>query len=469
MIQTSIDQLHFLVKEGKKTFEGQVRHHLDQIEIKKNLNAFVNVFAEEAIEKAKELDLRMQRGETLGKLAGVVVSIKDNICYKGHIASAGSKILEGYKTPFSATAVERLLAQDAIIIGTTNCDQFGMGSMSTNSHYGPVRNGLNAELIAGGSSGGAAVSVQMDMCMVALGSDTGGSVRQPAAFTGQIGFKPSYGAVSRYGLIAYGSSFDQIGLISSNFKDSEAVFEVIAGKDVNDSTSIDLPHISKPELVGRTKLAYVPEMFEGNTEWMEENCSYVDQLGKEVDLVPVAFDYMKYLVPCYYILCTAEASSNLSRFDGVRYGHRSAHSDDLMAMYKNSRSEGFGKEVKKRIMLGTFVLSEGYFDAYFTKALKVRRLLRNRMDEILSTVDGFVLPVSAIAPWRLDEKISDPTQIYMSDVYTVLANLIGNPCITIPFVVQKHNTPQSNSLQLITKRGDDKAIFNLAKKISIKY
>lgn len=468
MIQTSIEQLHADVKSGKTTFENQVQHHLSKIDENKSLNAFVEVFGEEALQRARNLDQKFKKGESLGVLAGVVVSIKDNICYKEHQSSAGSKILEGYKSPFSATAVDKLEKEGAIIIGTTNCDQFGMGSTSTNSHYGPVHNAYDPDLIAGGSSGGAAVSVQADMCMVALGSDTGGSVRQPAAFTGQIGFKPSYGAVSRYGLIAYGSSFDQIGIIASNYEDIDRVFDVIAGKDEHDATSIDVSKV-KEQKEGKYRFAYVPEMFEGDSEWMEENKKYLEVLGQQHEMVAVRFEYMKYLVPCYYILCTAEASSNLSRFDGVRYGHRSENATDLLEMYKNSRSEGFGSEVKKRIMLGTFVLSEGYFDAYFTKALKVRRMLSDRMNDILSEVDGFILPVSALAPWRLDEKISDPTQIYMSDIYTVLANLIGNPCITVPIAVEKHNSIPSNSLQLIVKRGADRTIFNLAKKISIKY
>ena len=269
-------------------------------------------------------------------------------------------------------------------------------------------------------------------------------------------------------MIAYGSSFDQIGIISSNYEDAAVVYDVIAGKDVNDATSIDVSMESEIPS-GRLKLAYVPDMFAGQSDWMEKNRQYLEVLGKDHDLMPVSFDYMKYLVPCYYILCTAEASSNLSRFDGVRYGHRSEKKSDLLEMYKNSRSEGFGSEVKKRIMLGTFVLSEGYFDAYFTKALKVRRLLADRINNILSEADGFILPVSAVGPWRLDEKITDPTQLYMSDIYTVLANLVGNPCITVPISDKKHNSTSNNSLQLIVKSTADRTIFNLAKLISIKY
>lgn len=464
----SIAAFHKSIHNGEASFTETVKYYLSQIDVNKGLNAFVNVFAEDAIAKATALDQQKQEGLPLGKLAGVVISIKDNICYKGHIATAGSKILEGYHSPFSATAVEKLVNEGAIIIGTTNCDQFGMGSMSTNSHYGPVRNGADPELIAGGSSGGAAVSVQMDMCMAALGSDTGGSIRQPAAFTDTIGFKPSYGAVSRYGLIAYGSSFDQIGTISSNYEDARTIFEIMVGSDEKDSTSIDVEKDAKT-YAGRPKLAYVEEMFEGDQEWMQENIAFLESLRETCDLVKVDFHYMKYLVPCYYILTTAEASSNLSRFDGVRYGHRTASPSDLKDMYRESRSEGFGPEVKKRIMLGTFVLSEGYFDAYFTKALRVRRLIQNEVNQILEGNDGFILPISASAPWRLDQKIEDPTQIYMSDIYTVLANLTGNPSVTVKIPTEKYNSRTSNSVQLIVNRGADMSIFNLAEKISKKY
>ena len=464
----SIAAFHKSIYNGEASFTETVKYYLSQIDVNKGLNAFVNVFAEDAIAKATALDQQKQEGLPLGKLAGVVISIKDNICYKGHIATAGSKILEGYHSPFSATAVEKLVNEGAIIIGTTNCDQFGMGSMSTNSHYGPVRNGADPELIAGGSSGGAAVSVQMDMCMAALGSDTGGSIRQPAAFTDTIGFKPSYGAVSRYGLIAYGSSFDQIGTISSNYEDARTIFEIMAGSDEKDSTSIDVEKDAKT-YAGRPKLAYVEEMFEGDQEWMQENRAFLESLRDTCDLVKVDFHYMKYLVPCYYILTTAEASSNLSRFDGVRYGHRTPSPSDLKDMYRESRSEGFGPEVKKRIMLGTFVLSEGYFDAYFTKALRVRRLIQNEVNQILEGNDGFILPISASAPWRLDQKIEDPTQIYMSDIYTVLANLTGNPSVTVKIPTEKYNSRTSNSVQLIVNRGADMSIFNLAEKISKKY
>lgn len=464
----TIKAFHEAIAKGEATFLGQVNHHLSQIEKNKELNAFVNVFADEAKAKALELDEKLKNKWHLGRLAGVVISIKDNICYKDHLTTAGSLMLEGYKSPFSATAVQKLIDEDAIIIGTTNCDQFGMGSSSVNSHYGPVKNAIGDNLISGGSSGGAAVSVQSDQCMIAVGSDTGGSVRQPAAFTNTIGFKPSYGAVSRYGLMAYASSFDQIGVLGHNNEDIALIFDVIKGKDAMDSTSIDVsPSLNLEGAIEDKplKLAYIPAMFEGNGNLMDQNRLALESLRQNHDLVPFEFDFMQYLVPCYYILSAAEASSNLSRFDGVRYGYRSKNTPDLESLYVNSRSEGFGSEVKKRIMLGTFVLSEGYFDAYFTKALKIRNMVLHRINNVLNEVDGLILPVSPTKPWKLDEKITDPIQIYMSDIYTVLANLVGNPCITIPFEDQSDIFPIKTSLQLMTKHSSDSAIFNLASKV----
>ena len=462
---STIQSFHNAVQSGATTFQAQVRYHLAQISIHKETNAFISVFGEEAIEKSILLDSALADG-TLEwkKLTGVCITLKDNICYAGHPCSAGSKILEGYHSPYSATVVQKMLDEGAIIIGMTNCDQFGMGSTSQNSNYGPVKNGINKALIAGGSSGGAAVSVQTGACMMALGSDTGGSVRQPAAFTNTIGFKPSYGAVSRYGLIAYGSSFDQIGIIGTDYSDIQTLFEIIKGVDPHDSTSVEIDFFTSqptgnPE---KPRLAYIPDMFEGEGEWMEGTRAALQSLHDKYELIPFDFDYIKYLVPTYYILSTAEASSNLARFDGVRYGYRSGDVANLQEMYVKSRTEGFGPEVRKRIMIGTFVLSEGYFDAYFTKALKIRRMLVDKVNEILSQTEALILPVSTSGPWMLDEKITDPTQIYLSDVYTVLANLTGMPCITLPFHQSKDNHGLAYSLQILGKKKQDLSIFNLA-------
>jgi aspartyl-tRNA(Asn)/glutamyl-tRNA(Gln) amidotransferase subunit A len=464
----TITSLHEAVLSGETTFENQVGFHLQQINDNLNTNAFIHIFGEEAIKTAKKLDQDLKAGMlTWKKLTGVCISLKDNICYQGHPCSAGSKILEGYKSPFSATAVQNLLNEGAIIIGTTNCDQFGMGSTSQNSHYGAVKNGIDDTLIAGGSSGGAAVSVQIGGSILALGSDTGGSVRQPAAFTNKIGFKPSYGAVSRYGLIAYGSSFDQIGVVGTDYDDIYQAFDIMSGIDIHDSTSISIEIPSENSPISKPKFSYIPAMFEGEGAWMEGNQKALESLKEQFELVPFDFEYIKYLVPTYYILSTAEASSNLSRFDGVRYGYRAENAKDLQDMYIRSRSEGFGTEVKKRIMIGTFVLSEGYFDAYFTKALKIRRLLVNRINEILYDTDGLIMPISTSGPWKLNDKITDPTQIYLSDVYTVLANLVGMPAISIPIKNQNQSSDIQISLQILGKKNHDYSLFNLAKLASI--
>lgn len=464
---TTIQSLHDAILRNETSFQSQVKYHLQQIKHHQNTNSFIHIFEEEALTAAALLDEAVANGTIIWKkLTGVCISLKDNICYAGHPSSAGSKILAGYKSPFSATAVRKIIEEGAIIIGMTNCDQFGMGSTSQNSHYGPVKNGISEDLIAGGSSGGAAVSVQTGGCLLALGSDTGGSIRQPAAFTNTIGFKPSYGAVSRYGLIAYGSSFDQIGIIGTNYQDIQTVFSIMKGTDQNDSTTIEVNDSIEKDIIkgNKPKLAYIPEMFNGDGDWMGGNRNSLQALKSEFELIPFDFDYIKYLVPTYYILSTAEASSNLARFDGVRYGYRAGDIANLQDMYVKSRTEGFGPEVRKRIMIGTFVLSEGYFDAYFTKALKIRNILVKKINEILNETEGLVLPVSTSGPWKLSDKITDPTQIYLSDVYTVLANLTGMPCITLPISQSVDNHGLCTSLQILGKKKQDYAVFNLALK-----
>ncbi len=425
----SLSEIQSLLEQGQLSVTTLVDQYLQKAEDIKHLNAFVHLFADDAENRALALDHKIKNGESLGKLYGAVISIKDNICMEGMPVSAASSILKGYTSPYSATVVERLLAEDAIIIGSTNCDEFGMGSASINSCYGPVKNGTDSTLIAGGSSGGAAVSVQMDCCLMALGSDTGGSIRQPASLCNIIGFKPSYGAVSRYGLLAYGSSFDQIGVFAKNAENIKTCLEVIAGPDEYDSTMMDSPFKSK-KLTG--KYAIVSEMFDENNPFTQKIKAAAYEKYGEDNITLVSFDYMKYLIPIYYILTTAEASSNLSRYDGVRYGHRAKDISNLDDLYTKSRTEGFGPEVKKRIMLGTFVLSEGYFDAYYTKAQKLRRLIADQVNFILENHDAIIMPVTPSGAWSLDKKIEDPLEIYLSDVYTVLANITGLPAISLP-------------------------------------
>ncbi|MEX1191323.1 MAG: Asp-tRNA(Asn)/Glu-tRNA(Gln) amidotransferase subunit GatA [Brumimicrobium sp.] len=439
-----------------------LNNYLKNIEDRKDLNAFLEVFEDSAKEKAIEVDEKLRNGSA-GKLAGMVIGIKDNICYKKHRVSAGSKILEGFESLYSATVVERLLAEDAIIVGRLNCDEFAMGSSSEKSAFGPVRNAVNEDYVPGGSSGGSATAVAARLCTVTLGSDTGGSIRQPASFTGTIGFKPTYGRVSRYGLIAYASSFDQIGPFANSIEDIALVTEVIAGKDEFDSTvsSKEVPNLSPEPLKRKLKIAYIKETLDRDGIDSEikarieqlVNCLRSD--GHE--LIPVSFSYLEHMVPTYYVLTTAEASSNLARFDGVHYGYRSQDAKGVEETYVKSRTEGFGVEVKRRIMTGTFVLSHGYYDAYYSKAQKVRRLIQDRTNEILSQNDVILLPTTPTTAFQLNA-VTDPIQMYLQDIFTVQANLSGNPAISLP--IGKHSNGMPFGLQLIGSHFKEKDLIN---------
>ncbi len=444
----NIDSLQSALKSGTITCQDLVTYYLAQIQKTKDLNAYIEVWEEEAMAKALETDLVLKNDpDSLGALFGVVVSIKDNICYANHVVTAGSKILEGFHSLYSATAVERILAAGAIIIGRTNCDQFGMGSSNENSVYGSVKNAKDPNRISGGSSGGAAVSVQADTCMVALGSDTGGSVRQPAGFCGIYGFKPTYGRISRHGLIAYGSSFDQIGILAHHPQDIRLLLKIMAGPDEYDATCLtETLNLDVSPRSGKAKIAYLAGTLdneaidEGVRTVMQTYVAGLRAVGHEVS--SVAFDYMDYIIPTYYVLTTAEASSNLARFDGVRYGHRSSGAKTLEENYQLSRTEGFSEEVKRRILLGTFVLSSGYYDAYYTKAQQSRRLIRARTLEILVDYDFILMPVAPTVAWRFGEKSDDPVAMYLSDIYTVLANLAGIPALAVPIGIHPdHQMP----------------------------
>lgn len=436
------------LQSGSLTSEVAVSHYLRRIEETKDLNAYVEVFAEEALAAARRQDQVRAAGGRLGRLAGVVVSIKDNLCYAGHRVSAASRMLANFVSPYNATAIERLLAEDAIIIGRTNCDEFAMGSGNENSHYGPARNAADPSRVPGGSSGGAAVSVQTDTCTVALGSSTGGSVRQPANFCGILGLKPTYGRVSRHGLIAYGSSFDVIGLLGRRPDDLAQVLNVIAGADAYDATA---PNALVPDYTTRLldatpkRIAYFPEITQGDgldqptRRAVEQSLDRLRELGHE--LVPTTFDLMDYVVPTYYVLTTAEATSNLSRYDGMHYGYRHPEAEGLEDTYRKSRSAGFGTEVKRRILLGNFVLSSGYYDAYYGRAQRVRRRIRNRLTDILTDCDFIFLPVSPSVAWPIGQQTDDPVANYLADVYTVLANLAGLPGIAIPTPVGEGELP----------------------------
>ena len=399
---------------------------------------------------------------------GVIVGLKDVICYKDHKVSASSKILNNFSSLYSATAVERLLAEDAIIIGRCNCDEFAMGSSNENSAYGNVLNALDETRVPGGSSGGSAVAVQAGLCMVSLGSDTGGSVRQPADFCGIIGLKPTYGRISRYGLIAYASSFDQIGIFGKNTKDVAIMLEVMAGPDEFDSTVSQQPVPSySTNLIPDKKFrfTYFDEALDHPVLDPEIALSIkklMEQLKKEGHTVrPVGFDLLDYIVPAYYVLTTAEASSNLSRYDGIRFGNRVPGSDpELTKFYKQTRSAGFGKEVKRRIMLGTFVLSAGYYDAYFTRAQKVRKLLYDKTRLIFNDFDFILLPTSPVTAFKAGEKMNDPIAMYLADIYTVMANLVGIPAISLPLF--SHSNGMPFGLQVMANRSDELSLLRVS-------
>jgi len=421
--------------------------YLNTIAENQHLNAFVEVYTDEAMSQALAVDDKLKMG-TAGKLAGMVIGIKDNLCYQNHKVSASSKILDGFESLFSATVIEKLLAEDAIIIGRLNCDEFAMGSANENTIYGTVKNPIDNKKVAGGSSGGSAAAVAAGLCLATLGSDTGGSIRQPAAFCGVVGLKPTYARVSRYGLIAYASSFDQIGSLTNTVDDAALLLEVIAGADEFDSTvsTRKVEEYSKAKLDNNPKrIAYIKECLESKgldpeiKQLIETKIEDLKAEGHTVE--PISFPYLDYLVPTYYVITTAEASSNLARFDGVHYGYRSENITDLESTYINSRTEGFGEEVKRRIMLGTFVLSSGYHDAYFTKAQKIRRLIQDKTNEMFENFDFVISPTTPHTPFDIGTKHTDPTVMYLEDIFTVQANLAGNPAISIPIGNHSNGLP----------------------------
>jgi len=403
-----------------------VEYYISKIKENSDLNAFLEVFEDSARQKAVEVDQRIKDG-TAGRLAGMVIGLKDNLCYTNHKVSASSKILQNFESLYTGTAVQRLIDEDAIMIGRLNCDEFAMGSSNENSAFGPVKNPLNKSLVPGGSSGGSAAAVAAGLCTATLGSDTGGSIRQPASFTGTFGLKPTYGRISRHGLIAYASSFDQIGPFTNSIEDSALLLEIMAGKDEYDSTvsSKKVENYASFEKPAKLKIAV-----------LQEN-----------------------MVPTYYVLTTAEASSNLSRFDGVHYGYRSAEAVGVEATYVNSRSEGFGPEVQRRIMAGTFVLSNEFYDAYYTKGQKVRRVLKDKTDEIYKNFDMMILPTTPSTAFPLNA-VKDPIQMYLQDIFTVHANLTGNPAISLP--LGQHSNGMPFGIQVMADHFKEKELFNFS-------
>ncbi len=423
--------------------ERLVEQYLDNIRHTADHNIFLEVFEEEARSEAKRISEKIADNKA-GRLAGMVIAIKDNLCYAGHKVTAASKMLEGFESLYTATALERLLAEDAIVIGRVNCDEFAMGGSNENSAFGPVKNPLNPQYVPGGSSGGSAAAVAAHCCLAALGSDTGGSIRQPASFTGVVGLKPTYGRVSRHGLIAFASSFDQIGPLTHHVEDAALMLEIMAGFDDMDATSSkrEVPSYSEVAPSETKRIAYLADCLENEAldprveSQMREVIHTLKNQGHTVE--PVSLEGLNHLVPTYYLLTTAEASSNLARFDGIHYGYRSPHATDIQSTYKMSRSEGFGPEVKRRILLGTFVLSAGYYDAYYGKAQKVRRLLKEKTDEIFNQYDLIISPTTPTSAFEFGKK-DDPVSMYLQDIFTVHANLVGSPAISIPLFRDERN------------------------------
>ena len=443
----AFEVLQTWLQQGKITCQEVVKHCLHNLEEGAHLNAFVRTYAEEAKQQAIALDKKREAGQAK-ELAGMVIGLKDLICYQDHPLQASSKILEGFIAQFSATATQRLLDKDAVIIGHQNCDQFGMGSSNENSALGPVHNAIDTSRVPGGSSGGSAVAVQAHMCHASLGTDTGGSVRQPAAFCGIVGLKPTYSQISRHGLVAYASSFDTIGIFSQTIQDCAAVLEVIAGADEFDSTVSQQPvpaYTQQLQWERKAKVAYLPVTLDHpglQAEIRTETQAKLDalrQAGHEVEAVDLPLLY--YALPTYYILANAEASANLSRFDGVRYGYRSPESNTVADMYCKTRTEGFGEEVKRRILTGTFVLSADHYDAWYVKAQQVRRLIKERLEAILTTYDFIVLPTTPTTAFKLGEHTQDPLAMYLADLYTVIASIAGIPAISIPNGTDQQGLP----------------------------
>lgn len=468
---STIKDYHTALQNGQTTCVEAVRFYIDRIQADQHLNAWLEVYAEEALAAAASMDKERSSNQSLSPLHGVVIGFKDVICYKDHRVSASSRMLDGFVSVYNATATQKLLDAGAIIIGRQNCDEFAMGSSNEHSAYGPVKNALDETRVPGGSSGGSAVAIQADHCMISLGSDTGGSVRQPADFCGIIGLKPGYGRISRYGLIAYASSFDQIGIFGKNIQDIALILQVISGADAFDSTVSQLPVPDFTALLNKRddppkRIAYFKEALDhpGLDPAIKAGTEgFIKKLTAQGYIVePIDFELLEYVVPTYYVLTTAEASSNLSRYDGVRFGHRSTQpTDDLTDFYKLSRSEGFGKEVKRRIMLGSFVLSAGYYDAYFTKAQQVRRKLQVLTNTVFSSYDAIISPTVPAPAYRIGELQNDQLAMFLGDIYTVFANLVGIPAISIPLF--KHPNGMPFGLQIMTSQDDEVSLLRLSK------
>ncbi len=436
----TLTELRAGIASGRNKAADLATSYYDRIaKINPRLNVYLSLTKERALAQAARVDDAAAKGDPLGPLAGIPVGIKDVLVMKGAPATAGSKILQGYRPPYDATAVSKLEAAGAVLLGKLNCDEFAMGSSNENSAYGPVRNPVDTERVPGGSSGGSAAAVAANMAVATLGSDTGGSIRQPASFCGVVGVLPTYGRVSRYGLIAFASSLDRVGPFAANVRDAATLLGVIAGHDAKDATSNPAPvpdfAAESDKLADGLRIGVPAEYFAEGLDpevraAIERGIAALEKAGCTVK--PVSLPHTKYAVPTYYLIATAEASANLARFDGVRYGYRSLASETLSAMYSHSRDEGFGAEVKRRILLGTYALSAGYYDAYYLKAQQVRRLLAEEYLRVFAGVDAIVTPTSPMPAFRLGEKTGDPLAMYLADIYTVTASLAGICGVTVP-------------------------------------
>jgi aspartyl-tRNA(Asn)/glutamyl-tRNA(Gln) amidotransferase subunit A len=465
----SAEQIRDALASKEATAEEVCRAHFKRIEEKdEEIHAYLTLSPERALEQAKKIDSMIARGEALPPLAGVPVAVKDVIVTRGVRTTCASRILEHYVPPYDATAVERLEAAGAVILGKTNCDEFAMGSSTENSSFSPTRNPIDLSRVPGGSSGGSAAAVAAGLATVALGSDTGGSIRQPAAYCGVVGMMGAYGRVSRYGLVAFASSLDHIGPFGRSVADVARVLRLIAGRDPADSTSADVPvpdyEDGLDSEVRGIRVGVPREYFEGLSaetgDNIQKGIDLLGRLGCEVE--SITLPHTEYAVACYYIIATAEASSNLARYDGVRYGFRSAAANGLRDMYKKTRDEGFGAEVKRRIMLGTYVLSSGYYDAYYRKAQQARALVARDFLEAFDEVDVIVTPTSPIPAFKLGERLEDPLQMYLADIYTVNASLAGIPGISVPCGRTKNEPHLPIGMQILARHFDEARLLQVS-------
>jgi aspartyl-tRNA(Asn)/glutamyl-tRNA(Gln) amidotransferase subunit A len=469
LTQLTIEGIHGALARKEASAEEIARAHMDRIrKDDPNVRSFLSTCEEKALEQARAADRRIAAGDPLLPFSGVPVAVKDVLLTRGLKTTCASKMLESYVAPYDATAVERLEAAGAVILGKTNCDEFAMGSSTENSGFYPTHNPHDLTRVPGGSSGGSAAAVAANLATVALGSDTGGSIRQPAAFCGIVGMMGTYGRVSRYGLVAFASSLDHVGPFGRSVRDVARTMKVIAGRDPLDSTSAGVAvgdyETALDGKVRGVKVGVPNEYFEGLNPGIRSNIEkgigLLENLGCEI--VPIRLPHTEYAIACYYIICTAEASSNLARYDGVRYGYRSAEYSGLRDMYRKTRDQGFGSEVKRRIMLGTYVLSSGYYDAYYRKAQKVRTLLTRDFVEAFDDVDVIVAPTSPIPPFKLGEKMDDPLQMYLADIYTVTASLAGIPGISVPCGKLPGEPPLPVGMQIFAKHFDEARLLHVA-------